>query len=137
MGLCRFILLVFLMIVSNPLRAQSPSGFWSLQLENDLWGSNDDRFYTHGTKVSFVAAEAEPEYFSELRDLIPFYRAGETQIHGFEIGQTIFTPENIAEKNLIEEDRPYAGWLYFNLVIGDIFEDKGDRERMNFASTLR
>ena len=110
-----------------------PEGFWSIQLENDLWGRSDDRFYTHGTKLSYVAAESTPEFLQKLPNLVPFYRKGDVQIFGLEIAQTIFTPEDIEHPNLIEDDRPYAGWLYVNLGIGDRFEDKGDRDRANFV----
>ena len=52
-------------------------------------------------------------------------------MHGYELGQAIFTPEDIERVDLIEDDRPYAGWLYFNLGIGSIYHDRGDRDRSN------
>ena len=33
----------------------------------------------------------------------------------FILGQSIFTPEDITNPNLIVNDRPYAGWLYFGI----------------------
>ena len=30
----------------------------------------------------------------------------------YSLGQDIFTPEDIGERDLIKDDRPYAGWLY-------------------------
>lgn len=30
----------------------------------------------------------------------------------YAIGQSIFTPEDITRKDLVEDERPYAGWLY-------------------------
>ena len=40
---------------------------------------------------------------------------------GFSAGQSIYTPEDIKDPQIIEDDRPYAGWLY----LGGIFELKG------------
>lgn len=112
---------------------ESDAGFWSVQLENDLWGSNDDRFYTHGTKVSFAKASQPPTFLQKITDLLPFYeQGGGTVLHGYEIGQAIFTPEDITATQLIVDDRPYAGWLYFNMGSGHSVEDQGDRETMNF-----
>ena len=111
---------------------QSDSGFWSIQLENDLWGSNDDRFYTHGTKVSFASDSPPPKSLQKITDQLPFYQQGEVILHGFEIGQALFTPEDITQKELILNDRPYAGWLYLNLGTGHMIEDLGDREKLNF-----
>lgn len=121
-----------MLIVSLDSSAQQSEGFWSIQLENDLWGSNDDRFYTHGAKLSFASGAEPPQLLQRLPALFPFYRQGETQLYGYEIAQTIFTPEDITQTGLIEDDRPYAGWLYFNTGMGHIFEDRGDREWMNF-----
>ena len=105
--------------------------FWSIQLENDLWGSGDDRFYTHGTDISFVSVNNPPRFLSALSERLPFYRQGELKIHGFGLGQAIFTPEEIEEKALIEDDRPYAGWLYLDMGIADLYVDHGDVEEIN------
>lgn len=127
---CFYITLLALMLY--PAYAQeSEPGFWSLQLENDLWGSNDDRFYTHGTKVSFAFRDSPPNFLQSVADNLAFYQQGERAIHGYEIGQAIFTPEDINKSRLIEDDRPYAGWLYFNTGFGHVFEDRGDREKIN------
>jgi hypothetical protein len=39
-------------------------------------------------------------------------RPGFTNNVGLSIGQSIFTPEDTDEDDLIRDDRPYAGWLY-------------------------
>ena len=71
-----------------------PPGFWSLQIENDLWGSNDDRWYTSGWQLSYVSPKPPPKYLENISDHIPFYSKGETTYHGFNLGQKVFTPEN-------------------------------------------
>lgn len=127
--LISFLLLGFFPPISTA--DSTETGFWSVQLENDLFGDNNDRFYTHGTKVSFASDGPAPKFLRRISDILPFYQKGERQIYFFDIGQTIFTPEDIDEVNLIEDDRPYAGWLFLNSVIGNVVEDRGDREVLN------
>ena len=107
------------------------TGFWSLQLENDLFASTEDRFYTHGTEVSYASVEPPPEFLDMLTEKLPFYHKGPQGIHGFSIGQKIFTPEDIEEPGLIENDRPYAGWLYLDVGIAHVFEDSINRQKIN------
>ncbi len=111
--------------------AHHEEGFWSIQLENDLWGSNKDRFYTNGIKVSFSSVEEPPGLLNRLPDYFPWYQTGETRLYSLEIAQTIFTPEDISATELVEDDRPYAGWLHFDGVIGHIYDDRGDRDWIN------
>lgn len=94
--------------------AEKPLEFYSLQLENDLWGSGDDRFYTHGTELSYLRTGAPPAWLAEMADILPFFhRTSETAV-GYAVGQAIFTPSNTESTNLLVDDRPYAGWLYFS-----------------------
>lgn len=122
---------LILMSILQPGSAQETNIFFSVQLENDLWGSNDDRYYTHGTKLSWASNKPAPGFLKRLVERLPFYSVGETEIHGYEFGQAIFTPEDIEQSSLIENDRPYAGWLYFNTGIGNFYYDRGDRDRLN------
>lgn len=117
----------------SPVQGQElpETGFWSLQLENDLWGSSDDRFYTHGTELSFATIEPAPAWLEKIATIFPCYRKGETGIHGYSIGQKIFTPEDIEQRELIEDDRPYAGWLFWDTGIAHVFEDDGNRQSIN------
>ena len=107
------------------------SGFWSLELENDLWGSEDDRFYTGGWQFSYSSPDPPPAYLERISELVPFYASGTTGYYGFNIGQKIYTPENIETSSLQENDRPYAGWLFVESFIGHRYYDRGDREKIN------
>ncbi|MEE8259718.1 MAG: lipid A deacylase LpxR family protein [Nitrospinaceae bacterium] len=102
--------------------------------ENDLWGSGSDKHFTHGTRISFVESREEikdapsctPEQRENESGGLDFIRniadplLGEkssikTNQVSFILGQNIFTPEDISNPNLILNDRPYAGWLYFGV----------------------
>ncbi len=91
--LLALIVVILLVAWASDIEATLPqTGFWSIQLKNDLWGSSDDRFYTHGTEISFTTAETPPVFLDKIADSLPFYRKGDVGIHGFAIGQKIFTP---------------------------------------------
>lgn len=122
--------LVLLQASGHVAAAPPKTGFWSLQLENDVWGSNDDRFYTHGTEITFATSERSP-LMEGIADSFPFYRKGAVGIYGISVGQKIFTPEDIKQSELIETDRPYAGWLFLNIGIAHLFEDRGSVEAIN------
>lgn len=106
-------------------------GFWSLELEDDLFGSHDDRYYTGGWQLYYASTDRPPEYLRRITDLLPFYSGGANGYHGFDIGQKIYTPENIETSAALEDDRPYAGWLFVESFIGHRYYDRGDREKIN------
>jgi len=91
-------------------------GVVNIQLENDLWGSGKDRHYTHGTRFSYLSKENptgfEKAVKNKLKDWLPNLVLPDTNRIGFSLGQSIFTPEDIASTELQADDRPYAGWLY-------------------------
>lgn len=124
-------LLIAAVLCGHASAASDRPGFWGLQLENDLWGSKDDRFYTSGWQFSYASPSTPPDYLLELSDWLPFYSAGETVYHGFNLGQKIFTPEDIEATELVENDRPYAGWLFVERFIGHRYYDHADREKLN------
>jgi hypothetical protein len=108
--------------------AKPPHESWTftLHLENDLFASTD-RFYTNGVKASWVSPELQ--WFEDLEwmqkpgiiqaalntfiDLLPFSEDKSRQRNiAFSAGQKMFTPQDIARRDLVVEDRPYGGWLY-------------------------
>lgn len=97
-------------------------GFWSVQFENDVWGSGDDRFYSHGTEVSYLSLNP-PDWLMETGRLLPFFRTGDVNAVQFSVGQSIFTPGDTVASGLLRDDRPYAGWLYGSAELLSRYED--------------
>ena len=87
-------------------------GTFSLQIENDKI-SRTDRHYTNGFRLAWVSDRKEggPEW---MRDTLEFLYPSSLKAAriGFSFGQTIFTPNDIEARELIRDDRPYAGWLF-------------------------
>lgn len=86
--------------------------FRSIQFENDVWGSGDDRFYSHGTELAYLSLKSKPAWLTRIAGHVPFFAMGDIQAVQYTVGQQIFTPEDTQASALIEDDRPYAGWLY-------------------------
>jgi len=96
-----------------PALAQVEDPVLSFQSENDLYGDTADRWYTNGFRLAFAyPLGEEPRLFSWVSDLLPGGPDLEDTDVFFAIGQNMYTPENISADRLIEDDRPYAGWLY-------------------------
>ena len=97
---------------------------WVVQFkwENDFWGSNDVH-YTNGMELRVET----PDLKGCATPFAPLlaWRARISRIStdtdspkcrfAFRVGQLMFTPENIKVRELIEDDRPYAGWLYLGI----------------------
>ncbi len=101
-------------------RAAAPGGgVLTLQIENDRVAATD-RHYTQGGRLSYLLAEeAFPGWLGGLgkalnwKPLFAFGRGNRiVQRRGYALGQSIFTPEDVRNKSLVIDDRPYAGWLY-------------------------
>lgn len=116
--LLRGMLLVLLFAFPGSVLAQQDPGIpdqfgiLSVQVENDMWGSGEDQHYTHGTRISYLSSEETPAWLVRAAGMVPvFSRRGHLRT-SYAVGQSIFTPEDIIRKDLIVDDRPYAGWLY-------------------------
>ena len=112
-----FILLSFQLLVAQEKEVLTVKSDWEFErinfyFENDVFSSTDNG-YTDGGRLAFLMhrPDAQNEW---LR--IPFidsaYRA---HFISFSLTQQMFTPDDLTQAGLIENDRPYAGWLYFEL----------------------
>jgi hypothetical protein len=97
----------------------------SLYFENDLFG-NTDQHYTNAVKLTWQSKDLK-EYRDDIRipdwafpiiDHAPLVNDPEA-LHniGISLGQNIYTPSDIEATELLEDDRPYAGFLYFSLAL--------------------
>ena len=80
--------------------------------ENDLF-SNEDNGYTNGARLSWLSSESDiPLWMETGMNQLPFFAHNGKKRYGFAIGQTMFAPDDLTVKQLITDDRPYAGFLY-------------------------
>lgn len=90
----------------------------SLVYENDAF-NNSDVHYTNGICVSWIPASSQtPNWAVRFARAIPWVPVdGEVQ-HGYSVGQSMFTPNDISLKNPSQDARPYAGWSYGSIRLG-------------------
>jgi hypothetical protein len=104
-------------------------GTLGLYMENDLFVGTD-QYYTSGFKLSWSSRDLEQ--FSDspyanpllpLFDILPYINEKSYQKNlVLALGQNIYTPVDTDAYALIEDDRPYAGWLY--LSVGVVWKDE-------------
>ena len=96
----------------------------NLYLENDLFG-NTDQNYTSGIRLSWVspnlasyrddpAVPAIVNRVNERLDKLLDFRRGLSRNVVVSLGQRIYTPADREARELLEDDRPYAGYLYLS-----------------------
>lgn len=123
------------MTVESAARAEGEAGdspwTFSVFFENDLFGDTDQN-YTNGLKFAWTSPDLThyresgtlPAWSEPYVELLPFINEPGLQRNVvLSIGQSMFTPEDIDRSALIEDDRPYAGYLYGGLA----FLNKNER----------
>lgn len=94
----------------------------NLYFENDLFGETDQQ-YTNGTRLSWISPDLSsyiddpslPDWLSRVNQRLKLLHSGQRGLQRnlvISLGQLIFTPEDKQATGLIEDDRPYAGYLY-------------------------
>ncbi|RME32867.1 MAG: lipid A deacylase LpxR family protein [Gammaproteobacteria bacterium] len=95
-------------------------GTFSIIFENDLFADRDEN-YTNGLQLGWVSGDLSayrddprlPDWSRPLIEHLPFiHDCGLQRSVALALGQKIFTPRDISRRDLIRDDRPYAGWLY-------------------------
>lgn len=98
---------------------------FSFYFENDLFADTDQN-YTNGVKLTWISPDMTryrdsgklPEWSLPIIRRLPFINEpGLMRNVAFSIGQNMYTPEDISREDLIEDDRPYGGWLYGGLAL--------------------
>jgi len=125
-------IILFPQITTAELQNYSDFDTFSIYLENDGL-ANTDRDYTNGIKLTWSTPyrfdekkTRMPRWSYPIMNRLPHARDFARQRSvSFSVGQNIYTPEDIEETELIEDDRPYAGILYLSFG----FHSKKDRHK--------
>ncbi|HUS51329.1 MAG TPA: lipid A deacylase LpxR family protein [Candidatus Paceibacterota bacterium] len=78
------------------------AGDFIIAAENDIF-FHTDQHYTHGTRLSY-AFDGAPLWTDKIID-------GDKKWNVI-LGQYMYTPNDITIEELVENERPYGGWLY-------------------------
>ncbi len=107
--------------------SKSPSELQTLQVfyENDLFAGTDE-YYTNAFQITWLSKDLKQyeDDFRLPRFSLPFIKAlplsgNPASVHnvGVLFGQQIYTPSNTQTTAPLENDRPYAGFLYGGLAL--------------------
>ncbi len=99
--------------------APATADTFSLQFENDVIGADDsDQHYTSGLMLSWQSApNAVPGWLDSWARRSFFFDPQVTMHFKLAVGQNLYTPEDIQTPELVEDDRPYAGWLHGDFTL--------------------
>lgn len=104
-------------LIATPATAQErvvedDKGIVNFVWENDILAGTD-RGYTNGVRLSWLSPEEGTQHWlHEAASYLPLIPLEGKKRISLALGQSIFTPDNIATPTPDPNDRPYAGWLY-------------------------
>ena len=87
---------------------------FNLYFENDLFSITDSQ-YSSGEKFNFIYRVDHPN--SSFYDILFGDFTPEDVYMSFSLSNQIYTPEDLSKTELIEDDRPYAGWSYGEVAL--------------------
>ncbi|WP_447555633.1 lipid A deacylase LpxR family protein [Vreelandella sp. EE22] len=103
----------------SPLVAAEDSAF-SVKVANDGMASSDDGHFTSGFELNYSYAPGDENWTQHLATALPDAVIGRADQTAFRLVHQIYTPDNIEEPALIEDDRPYAGLVFIGM---SLYED--------------
>jgi hypothetical protein len=97
--------------------ADNTPAYVSITSENDIYAPKaQDRHYTNGLRLAIGLSDSERKWYDFLDNLTMLGENRDRVQYELAFGQNIYTPEFLLTEELIPDDRPYAGWLYGELV---------------------
>lgn len=127
------IILFLMLCLMTPVPAAAENAFDTLSVywENDAFVGTD-RDYTNGLKFSLSTPYKTgrttphlPDWTLPVMELLPFVNdPAYPRAVSVSVGQDIYTPEDTDRKDLIEDDRPYAGITYMSAGFHSIKEGR-------------
>jgi hypothetical protein len=97
----------------------SGTGILTLVVENDNFYRRTDGSYTSGVALVWAPAkDPAPGWALGFARRLPWFPEDGRVLHGYVLGQNIYTPRDITLADPPLDDRPYAGWLYGSIGLG-------------------
>ncbi|HGS8179413.1 lipid A deacylase LpxR family protein [Pseudomonas aeruginosa] len=126
---------VSMMFASTLLIASSASAeIFSLKMENDIFTGGRDGHYTNGIEGSWSFEPAQDHWIRGMADVVPYWSASDLTYAAYRFGHQMYTPEEIEQVQLQEDDRPYAGLLFAGVTL--FSSEQGDGRRITDTLTL-
>lgn len=121
--------LLVLLLAALPANAQPVDDdsrpIFNFTFENDLFADSDGH-YTNGIQFSWLTGvQKDSSWLRDAAEAMPVLDPATKLRFDYTFGQQIYTPRDIDISAPQPNDRPWAGWLYFNL--GAVGETDGKR----------
>ena len=125
------------LVLARPGFAANESWRVEFDLDNDVVIAGEDRHYTSGVRL-FALAPSNwlPDWIAKLACVLPSAPEDGSAVRwGMGIEQQIYTPENSSARAVVEDDRPYAGYLHGRF---GVYREHAasDRESVAWLDTL-
>lgn len=103
--------------------------YFQLQLDNDIFNYTD-RYYTNGIHLRIISPLMSQNPLAKL--LVPYWGEG-INYYGLSIAQDMYTPSTTKLGGILENDRPYAAYLY----IGNCKTTNDLHHRIRLSSAIQ
>ena len=114
----KYLISAFFVLFSTALFAEENNDWifdrLNIYTENDKYFGTDDG-YSNGARATILYFIPNEDY--AVYDLLDYEGDKTYSYITFSIANQIFTPTNTDTTSLIADDRPYAGWTYFETAI--------------------
>ena len=105
--------------------------FW-FSWENDIL-LQTDRGFTNGIKLTWISRNFDNPRDNVLFGWMPFiHKSGYKHVFSYSLRQDVFTPDDLERVDLDEDDRPYAGYLNFEVGIHSL----NDKRMTSFSLSI-
>lgn len=108
----------------------------SIQTDNDFYFVGRDEDYTFGQRgtLSFPFRK-EPDWLMKAVDWFPLGRESKHRRYNMSFGQSVFTPKDVLDPNIIEGERPYAAYMFLGAGYADPSDFHTDLFSINLGVT--
>lgn len=105
---CGIPISLFSQLVDNTssFRSMESVGYFRLHYENDFFTASDF-YYSQGINLEFSSPELK---YNPLNGLLPKLK-NNSSTNGLALEHAVFTPSSIRQKEIIQNDRPFAAYL--------------------------
>lgn len=92
-------------------------GTLNILVENDKFAGTDHH-YTNGLQFSYLSPKDDvPQLLRRFASALPGIPDGSDLRAGYLLGHNIYNPDDIAAREPLPDQRPYAGWLYGGFAV--------------------
>ncbi|MFB9867135.1 lipid A deacylase LpxR family protein [Vreelandella sulfidaeris] len=95
-----------------PALAHANDSVLSIKHANDGMASSDDGHFTSGFEINWGFEPEAQSWTQRLATALPDSLIGSADMAAYRLVHQIYTPNEIEQRELIEDDRPYAGIVY-------------------------